>query len=318
MSQQRGVALISVMLVVAIATIAAIAMASRQHVDIRRSSNIVESDQAYLFALGVESWAQKILEKDLTESKVDILSEDWAATLPPLTVEGAIIAGRIDDQTGRLNLNNLLENGKASEVDVARMKRLFNVLGLPTELVSAIVDWIDSDETAIFPDGAEDNVYLGKAQPYRTSNTIMISPSELLLINGIDRKIFTVLSPYVSTLPQRTPVNVNTSEAPVLMALIDGLSKDEAKQLINERGDDGFESIDVFKKNDLVVKYVSSKPTGQNGKTEVLDEKTISVSSDYFMIYAQSNFGRAAYQMISLVERSEKGANVVMRTQESF
>jgi len=323
MLAQRGVALISVMLVVAVATIAAVSMASRQYVDIRRSSNIAENDQAYLFALGVESWAQKILVKDLTESEIDSLGEDWAMILPPLAVEGATISGRIEDQTGRLNLNNLIKEGKASTADVALMKRLFEAVGIDAALVSAIVDWIDADEIAIFPGGAEDDVYLAKVPSYRTPNTMMMSVSELLLINGFDRKTFTMLSPYLTALPKRTTVNINTAAAPVLMALVDGLNKDEAEQLLNDRGDDGFENIEVFKKHNFVEKYYadpgSNQALDQSGGSAIkLDNKTIGISSNYFMLQATSSFGRAEYQMRSLVERNKQGVNVIFRTQEAF
>ena len=45
--QQRGVALITALLITAIATIAAVAMASRQQIDIRRTGNIIDIDRAW-------------------------------------------------------------------------------------------------------------------------------------------------------------------------------------------------------------------------------------------------------------------------------
>ena len=55
---QQGVALVTALLVVALATVAAVAMATRLHVDVRRTANLVHGEQSYAYALAAESWAQ--------------------------------------------------------------------------------------------------------------------------------------------------------------------------------------------------------------------------------------------------------------------
>ena len=67
LKRQTGVALITAMLVTAIASVTVASMASRQHMDIRRTSNILDAEQAYLFALGAESYAKDILIEDKKE-----------------------------------------------------------------------------------------------------------------------------------------------------------------------------------------------------------------------------------------------------------
>ncbi len=52
---QQGVALITAMLVVAIATVTVVAMMSQQHMTIRRTGSLLYSDQAFELALGVEA-----------------------------------------------------------------------------------------------------------------------------------------------------------------------------------------------------------------------------------------------------------------------
>jgi general secretion pathway protein K len=303
-AQQAGVALLTALLIVAIATVAAVAMAARQQLDIRRTGNVLDADQAYLFTLGVESWAKEILARDRRDGEIDHPEEDWATILPPIAVEGAVVAGRIEDLQGRFNLNNLVDTeGKASEDDVQRFRRLLAALELDEGLADAVVDWVDSDIDPRFPNGAEDSVYLGLTPPYRAANALMESPSELLLVNGFTREIYDTLAPYVGTLPARTAVNVNTASAPVLVALTEGITESDAAQLIDERGDKGYQTVDDFLAHPLLKER---RQTITN----------ISVSTSYFMIYANSRFERSKVDLHSLVARSaDARVRVVRRSQ---
>ncbi|MFQ5469877.1 MAG: type II secretion system minor pseudopilin GspK [Gammaproteobacteria bacterium] len=288
--RQNGAALITAMLVTAIAAIAAAAMASRQHIDIRRTANVLESEQAGLLAIGVETWAMEILARDRDNNKTDHLEEDWATVLPPIPVEGGAVAGSIEDLQGRFNINNLVDNnGKISNDDVERFRRLLQAVGQKPDLVEAVVDWIDKDEQETFPGGAEDGTYLGAEVAYRTPNTLMSSPSELLLVDGFDLDSYTALLPHVIALPERTTINVNTASAQVLMALVQGLTESEADQLI---GDRDYEKVAEF--------------TGHT----VLDQRAppadaISVSSNYFVVKGAVQYGKIELQMISMVNRTD-------------
>lgn len=298
---QRGVALLTALLIVAIATVAAVAMAGRQQLDIRRTGNVLDADQAYLFTLGVESWAKKILARDRRDGEVDHPKEDWASILPPIAVEGAVVAGRIEDLQGRFNLNNLVDaEGKASEEDIQRFRRLLAALDLEEGLADAVVDWIDTDLEPRFPNGAEDTTYLGMTPPYRTPNALMESPSELLLVNGCTREIYEILAPYVTALPVRTPLNVNTAAAPLLMSLAEGITESDATQLIDERGDKGYQTTDDFLAHPL-LKDRRQKITN------------ISVSTSYFMIYANARFERSKVDLLSLVRRGTDARVTVLR-----
>ena len=55
--RNRGVALMTVLLVVVLATTAAVAMASRQQLDIRRTENTLYQGQGLMYLYGVESWS---------------------------------------------------------------------------------------------------------------------------------------------------------------------------------------------------------------------------------------------------------------------
>jgi general secretion pathway protein K len=116
---QVGVALITVLLIVFLATLAATSLASLQQFAIRRSTLLQHQQQAHLYALGAEQWAMAILRRDLKHdleqgTPVDSLDEDWAVIQPVLPIEGGVISGRIQDLQGRFNLNNLLKTKPGS------------------------------------------------------------------------------------------------------------------------------------------------------------------------------------------------------------
>ncbi len=304
--RQRGVALVTALLVTAIATITAVALASRQQLDIRRTENMLERDQAYLFGLGVEEWARQILAQDRRDNNIDHPGENWASILPPITVEGAVVAGSIEDLQGRFNLNNLVQDGQASAPDIQRFQRLLRALDLDEGIARAVADWIDPDEEPAFPDGAEDNEYLRLVPPYRTANAPMANASELLLVKGVDYDTYRALRPYVTALPARTAINVNTAPVPVLMSLAAGLSQGDAELLVEERGENGYETIADF----------LNQPPFQNANVQIPD---IGVASDHFLLTADVRFGRSHLQLFSLFARSaDAKVQVAMRTQGTW
>ena len=314
MKRQQGVALITALLVTAIATIAATAMMARQQLDIRRSGNIYAADQAWLLAQGLENWAVQIMQQDLNDNQIDHLGEDWATVLPPIGVEGGVVSGAISDLQGRFNLNNLVDDeGVASQTEIDRLKHLFDVLDLDSNKVQAIVDWIDKDQETTFPDGAEDNVYLGREVAYRTANRRMSSPSELLLVEGISFEDYQTLRPYVCALPKPTPININTAPAAVLQIVIPGLEAGDAEQLISEREDKPFDSIENFRNDSLVKPHLSGNDNNQNNMTDGL-----SVSSQFFLLTAAAGYDRATVQMASVIARDGQGARIIQHGQGEY
>lgn len=305
--RQLGVALLTALLVTAIAALTATAMAARQHLDIRRTLNVVQFDQAYLFALGVESWAKEILARDRRDNNVDHPAEVWATILPPIDVEGALVSGWIEDLQGRFNLNNLVDAAGAPVAEqTERFRRLLRVLGHDQGLADAIIDWIDPDAEVRFPDGAEDPTYLEMEPPYRPANSPMVHPSELLLVSGITPEIFATLLPHICTLPEQSTVNVNTATIPVLMSLIEDLSESQAEQLVADRGSEGYRTVEDFLAHSALMQGL----TGVTG---------IAVSSTYFMANSNVRYERNEINLHSLLRRGADGrTNVLMRSQGTF
>jgi general secretion pathway protein K len=299
-SRQRGVALITALLVVSLVTVIAVAMATRQHVDVRLTANLVHGEQAYAYAVAAESWARVILRRDDLQSDHDSLDEDWATALPPIEVEGGQVSGKIEDLQGRFNINNLaLQDGKVSEPDVAYFRRLLEILKLEPSLTDALLDWIDVDINVRFPDGAEDENYLLGAIPYRTANRLLIDASELRLVAGFDQNAIQLLEPYVTALPQRTRINVNTASPLVLLAMHEDLSTSDVEALIAGRGEAGYASVQAFMGQESLAGLELAAP--------------VDVRSTYFLVHTDVIVGQSQSHLASLVARDKGRTRVLSR-----
>lgn len=304
--QERGVAMIKAMLVVALATTIAVSMVSRQQFDIRRTGNMMQAGQAGLYADGVDEWAAQVLRRDNEDNQVDHTNEDWATILPPIPVEGGTVGGYIEDLQGRFNLNSLVAGGQHDKRALERFRRLLVALELEPELAVVVADWIDADIDVSYPAGAEDDSYMGIEQPYRSANGPMLSPTELLLLKGVGRETFQKLQPHVTALPVETKVNVNTATEYVLMSLAKGLSSDDVDALIEGRGDEGYPDVDTFIKHDALA-----------GRQ--LDADTFTVHSNYFLLVSQVQFGALSQQRYSVLKRyANGGSRILMRAQGQY
>ena len=103
---QKGIALITVMLVLAVVTVALVSMSSDRQMDIRRTDNQLRSTQAWEYVYGLEAWAANQLKLDMDNNKYDALTDLWGKplTIKP-TSEGSVKADIIELQ-GKINLNN--------------------------------------------------------------------------------------------------------------------------------------------------------------------------------------------------------------------
>lgn len=297
--RQGGVALITAILVVALAATLVTAMISRQQLEIRRSANMIEADQIRLYAQGMAAWAGEILRRDREQGMTDHLREDWATVLPPLPVENGQLAGHVDDLQGRFNLNGLIVAGEHNKLAEERFRRLLEVLGLDPDLTVAVTDWLDADINPGFPSGAEDDRYLGREPAYRAANGYMVSPSELLLINALGLKQYEKLRPHVTVLPTPTDINVNTATLQVLMSLADGIREEDAKQLIEARGSKGYASVREF----LAQGALAGRSVSSEG---------LAVKSSYFMLTADIRIGRLEQRHYVKLRRGDQGRTRVL------
>lgn len=301
--RQRGVALITAMLVVSLATITAVAMTAEQQIFFRRTENILHHQQAYLYLLGAEDWAKQILARDLNDNRTDSRKDDWAVELPPLPVEGGMIGGVVEDLQGRFNINNLAD-AEVQQVDLDRFAALLAMYEIPASVSNAVLDWLDADEQARFPDGAEDVDYMQAALAYRAGNGPMSSVSELLKVRGISYEMYERIAPALVALPvTSSAININTAPPIVLRMIVADLSEQDAEALAADLKDNPVEDIEDF----LAHSLVQGKQVATNG---------IDVRSNYFMVHAYARIGRARANLQSLVVRlAPDNVKTVLRSQ---
>lgn len=308
--KQAGVALITALLITALVTVAAVSMASRQQLDIRRTGNQMEADQAWQYALGVEAWARQALAADdPARDTLNYLTDPWAASVPPLFVEGGMVQGKVEDLQGRFNLNNLIKVDGTPDEDQKRiLQRLLDAaaakdpkLSLPPFAADVVVDWLDV-QASVYRSGAEDGDYLSMTPPYRAANRAMASPSEMMALAGFSTRAVAALADSVTALP-RSPLNINTAPATVLMALDSNISAQNAQQVVAYRSKNPFDNSADF------TRYM---------KTEfnvTLSPAMLDVRSEYFRLSAVATIGRTHVQLYSLLARR---GNIIQTTQRSI
>ena len=295
---QRGVALITAVLMVALATILAVNVSFRGMLDQRRAATIFASDQAFQIALGAEAWAADFLRQDKLESQTDHLGEIWARPLPPLPVDGGSVAGRLEDLQGRFNLNNLLfPDGTVNAEAVKQLERILGMLEIEPGWATAMADWIDGDTNPGFPDGAEDSVYTGQSPPYLAANMPITRASEIMALPEFGAERFSKLKPYVTALPVGTPLNVCTASGFVLDALSENAREFglNPQDLANRRKDACFPTLDDLRGSLGNEAYDKLK----NSLTE---------SSSFFRATVWVTIGTTDFTLYSLLARGDGGS----------
>ncbi|MDH3507244.1 MAG: type II secretion system minor pseudopilin GspK [Gammaproteobacteria bacterium] len=291
-NDQRGVAVLTAMLVVALGTMIAVNLMWKASLDQRRTAAALAADQGLLYLQGAEAWAGDILRQDQIDSQTDHLGEIWAVELAPMPVDGGLISGRIEDLQGRFNLNNLISpQGVEDPLARRQFERLLESLQLDPTLAGVVIDWLDADTEMSFPGGGEDATYSGVDPPYRTPNAIISSSSELMANAGFDRDLFRAVSPYVTALPPGTPLNVNTASVFLLASLSDDIDLAVADGLAQERGTADFTNIDQTFEG-LVEADVLGRIDGV---------------SRYFLLTGSIVLGTHQFTMYSLLERDNSG-----------
>jgi general secretion pathway protein K len=291
--RQGGAALITAILVVALATAIAASLTWDLFLDQRRAFSRLAVDQGLMYSLGAEDWAKQILRDDARDNQVDHPGEAWATQLTPLPIEGGQIQGRIEDLNGRFNLNNLLDaTGATDPVAVEAFRRLLLVLELDVRLADRMADWVDRDLEPNFPDGAEDSEYLSRRPPFRAANRPVTSVSEIMLVYPeLGQAGYARLRPFVTALPRGTRLNINTARAEVLLTAAEGLGPREAERIVLDRPTQGWESLEQL--GDMV-------PVEARG--------ALGVSSNWFRLSVRVDIGTQRFTMYSLLHRDAAGS----------
>lgn len=295
--RQRGVALITAVLIVALATILAVNVGFRGMLDQRRSATLFALDQGYEIALGAEAWAADFLRRDAQESKTDHLGETWAKPLPPLPIEDGVVEGRLEDQQGRFNLNNLaFHDGTRNPEAVKQLERILVALQIEPAWASTMADWVDQDTQPGFPDGAEDSVYTGQDPAHLAANMPVTRVSELMVLPGFGAERYAKLKPYVTALPVGTALNVCTAPGIVLDALTENTREFglNPKDLADRRKDACFPTLDDLRGS-----------LGNEAYDKV--KNSLTESSSYFRATVWVTIGTTQFTLYSLLARGGTG-----------
>lgn len=220
---QRGLALISALLIVSLAGVLAAARMFALQFETQASRALIGTTQARLVALGIEELAAEIMARDALDSDTDHYGEPWSRGIRDMSVGPMRIRGTIEDMQGRFNLNNLVTpQGTPDMIAVDQFQRLLRLLGLDETLALKALDWMDADNLPQPGGGAEDEAYTRLFPPYQAPNRPMEDVSELLAVEGVDAETWRLLSPHITALPvvgPPVPVNVNTATEEVLLSL---------------------------------------------------------------------------------------------------
>ena len=309
---QRGVALIVAILLVALGTILAAAVAYENAMTARRGAGTFAFDESLLIAQGAEALAaygiRQFYQSDPNQVYV---GQGWDKPVGPMeVVPGVMLEASLEDMQGRLNLNNLVnKDGTPDPVYVAAFTKLLELVGLETKWAPMMVDWIDADIVPQNIDGAEDSVYMGQTPPYRTANRYITSTTELLALPGFGRDRYLALAPYIAALPKDTRVNLCTVKDKVLDAFLpQGQTEFSATQGQLEKNRTG--SPGCF-------------PTLDNYRAAFRDQKSYAAvqgklgqTSAYFRLTSFVTIGGAEFNLYSLLFRDGTGA--VRPIQRSF
>ncbi|CAG0944973.1 Type II secretion system protein K [Gammaproteobacteria bacterium] len=311
-ARQAGVAVITALLVVTIATVLAVEIAWQTNLDLRRTSGLMAWDQAREYAYFGETVAIGELERLLQEKQYYDRSTDQQARRGlSIVQDDKSLAGGFSDLQGRFNLNNLVtRQGKPDELVIKQFRRLVEAVASlnpdlqlgPAEvevIVGSTVDWIDPDSTADF-NGAEDDFYTSEVEPYRAANGWFTSVSELRAVRGVTPEIYEALKPYLAALPvgsHHTLVNFNTASLPVLMSLGDNVSLENANRWVE----------------DSLEKPVEDVQLVAEGLIDPAMVPYIGYTSSYFEVTGFISIGTNRLDMYSLLEWNGQVASVRLR-----
>jgi general secretion pathway protein K len=302
--KQRGAALLVALLTVALVATLASAAVWQQW----RSTEVEQAErnrqQAGWVLTGALDWARLILREDARTNQNtgagDHLAEPWAVGLeearlssflaadksgdPPPALD-AFLSGAITDQQGLLNVANLDKQGAVSKDDVQAFERLFEQLGLaPEQVLPAAQAWLRSSTVATAP-----NASTADAAPADAGRMLRPQRVSQLVWLGWSPATVRRLAPYVTVLPERTPVNLNTAPAVVLRAAIAGLDRAQAARLVSQR------ALQPFKTLTDATALVGGLPL--NGDAH-------STQSRYFTVLGKLRLGERVVAEQSLVVRN--------------
>lgn len=311
---QKGVAIISVMLIVALATLIVSALFWREHVTVRSVENRLALAQLRWIEAAVLDWAGVVLQVDRNSTgSVDHLSEVWATPIAETVLDETVtggarldtpgreprLSGQIFDAQARLNLNNLVIAGVASSEHRRAFERLLALLDRPQSLARTL----QARLLQAYPPAVD-----GRRTP--ASALPLLQPVDLRAVPGFDPATIDALEPFVIFLPkdiptsgglvrlENTKVNVNTAPAEVLVACISDIDLAAARRFVL-----GVRQRTYFASLQVARSRFDASP--------MLSPGLLSVGSDFFLVKGVVRFGRIESNSEALLYRGGRHVELV-------
>ncbi|PMS21641.1 general secretion pathway protein GspK [Trinickia dabaoshanensis] len=298
--RERGIAIVTVLLVVALTATLAASVLWREQVATRDVENQRLSVQTMWAERAAVEWARAVLRAQTATSNVTYSGQSWAVPVSELRLAGffppgaaavngelagASISGSVEDAQARLNLGDLVQraapgqpwhsNGPA----VLAYRRLLEALSLDPALAKSTADYIARSLTQAPTEGR---------WPLQ-----LVSAPDLARVDGYDAHAIAALAPYVAFLPDITTVNANTAPEPVLMAAIPTLSASQAHRIAERRATAHFVSTGEL------AEFLAPVQTGAT----LPDGALVGVDSGYFLVHCRVHGARINVRIDTLIAR---------------
>ena len=312
---QHGIALITILVMVALATILAATIAKHQRNTAESTAYLMRQNQALLYAKSAEAFFSELLVDDAQNTaEVDHLQETWAKPMPAFPVEDGFVSGRLEDESGKFNLNALVKSDKKpNEAAKLWFEKLLVRVGLPAQLSEAVIDWQDEDDEVSGPMGAESAYYQSLAQGYLAPNRAFYNVEQLKLVRGFEGRNYQLIAPYVSALPSNElKVNVNTAPALVLASIDPKLDVSAIQNLQRQRQ----ANLEHFSNVNELWEVDPFKQVDEAQRAAVND--FLGVQSNYFKARIEVLLSERKRQFSSDLVRKDQAVYVAYRSMSPF
>lgn len=313
LAHQRGVAVITALLLTTLAITIVASLFWQQQVQVRSIENQRLQMQKQWILRGALDWTRLILREDRRISRVDHLGEPWAVPLAETRLDqyvdnaaqtagevpDATLSGGIVDAQSRFNLTNLCPpGGQVNAEEVAAFGRLLTQVRQNAALADAAADLMRAAQGKPPESPESSGVPTSGAGSTDSQPLSILHVDDLLAVPGFTPEILNSIRDFIVVLPRPTPVNVNTAPAEVLAARIDTLSLSDAAALVASRENAWFKDISDF------TMRLQGKPLGSGAGQ-------VAVNTSYFLVNGNVRMSRATMQMQTLVDRTAINPKIV-------
>lgn len=313
LKKQQGIALITVLMILAIMVTIAATMTGRLTLSLKRTEGLIFSQSVYWYGQAAGDFGRMILNQDLDDSSVVSLDQNWATPDMVFPLENGHIGGEIQDMRSCFNLNALGEKDgeNTRATPITQFQSLLEAIGVNDYSAETVAessrDWVDTDDESNASQGAEDSTYQARSVPHLAGNNLMVEVSELRAVQGVSQSIYEHIAPYLCAIPSTDQsINVNTvkaEHAALLYALFEeefDLPLNDFTRLIENRPTSGWDSVEDFLGEDLF-----------DGLTTSAVKKYLSVTSEYFQLNGLAEFEDRVIAVQILFEMDGNKAKVI-------